>query len=594
MKLQISLLMLILVFLCPCLTAQPYPTDSIIAKIAIMDDSKEKVEALNSLGLMISNQDADRAIYYVKQALSLANQLQSVESCANTNMLLAELYETNHNYQPSINYYLISIKHFEKLGNELELSRLYNRLGSIYIHNHFDFDQGLGYFNKALGYAIRNDYKLEIANAYSHIGDFFFDQGQLDEALNYHLKAYEMYELLNNQQAMAISFNHIGKNHLLSNNYDKASDYFHKAIAINEKNGFDQNLALNYKNLAEVFTLKGQSIKAREFFTKSHELILKTGKSEQLIGLYKQLGKHYILFGEHDSAIGVYQQMVVLSTELHHLEGLRDAHLGLSMTYENTGNTRKSLEYFKLFTHYKDTLSTIIRTEQLGELQTRFGLDLKEKELALKDNQITLLQREQKLIKSRQMLLILSLALVLILSILIYGRLQQRNRKNRMLMDEKDALSKARQSVMETELKTKNNELVNFAIHLVEKNKFLEDLRNELKKIRNVSEEERENKLKELSLTVQKNIKLQKDLEEFQKNVDHTHQEFFNKLRRSFPDLTKNEERLCAMLRLNLSSKEIAALSNISVRAVEMGRYRLRKKIGISFEKSLTDFLKEI
>jgi DNA-binding CsgD family transcriptional regulator len=76
--------------------------------------------------------------------------------------------------------------------------------------------------------------------------------------------------------------------------------------------------------------------------------------------------------------------------------------------------------------------------------------------------------------------------------------------------------------------------------------------------------------------------------------VDHTHQEFFNKLRRSFPDLTKNEERLCAMLRLNLSSKEIAALSNISVRAVEMGRYRLRKKLKIPFTTSLIDYLKEI
>jgi tetratricopeptide (TPR) repeat protein len=590
----ISLFVLIPVLLCNSLSAQPYPADSIIASIAVMAENEEKVKALNSLGLMLSDQDADRAIYYVKQALSLANQLQSVESCANTNMILAELYESRHNYQPSINYYLISIKHFEKLGNELELSRLYNRLGSIYIHNHFDFDQGLNYFNKALGYAIRNNYKLEIANAYSHIGDFYYDQGQLDEALNYHLKAFETYELLNNRKAMAASYNVIGEIHLLNNNYDKASDFINKAIDLNEKGGYDHNLAINYKNLAEVFTNKGQSERAREFFSKSRDIIIKTGNRESLIDLYNQLGKHYSLFSEYDSAIETFNRMKELSSELRHLEGLRDAHLGLSKTYENLGNTRKALDYYKLYTHFKDTLFTISRTEQLGELQTRFGLDLKEKELALKDNQITLLQREQKLIKSRQLLLILSLSLLLILSVLIYNRLQQRNRKNSMLMEQKDALNKARQSLMETELKTKNNELVNFAIHLVEKNKFLEELRNDLKKIRGVSEEERENKLKELSLTVQKNIKLQKDLEEFQKNVDHTHQEFFNKLRRSFPDLTKNEERLCAMLRLNLSSKEIAALSNISVRAVEMGRYRLRKKLKIPFTTSLIDYLKEI
>lgn len=594
MSKQVGFSILILVFLHLIPVAQPYPADSIIARIAVMNENREKVEALNALGLMLAKHDPDRAIFYVKQALSLANQLQSVESCANTNMILADLYEKKHNYQPSINYYLISIKHFEKLGNELELSRLYNKLGSIYIHNHFDFDQGLNYFNKALGYAIKNNFRAEIANSYSHIGDFYYDQGQLAEALNYHLEAIEIYELLNNREAMAYSYNEMGEIYLLNSNYDKAFEYFHKAIELNEKGNFHDNLAINYKNLAEVFSFKGQSESARAFFGKSREIIMATERRESLIELYYQLGQHYSMFGEYDSAIETFNEMKNLSIELHHLEGLRDAHLGLSTTFENAGNPRKALEYYKLYTHYKDTLFSISRSEQLGELQTRFGLDLKEKELALKDNQITLLQREQKLIKSRQLLLILSLSLVLIISILIYNRLQQRNRKNRMQMEQQEALNKASQTLMEAKLKTKNNELVNFAIHLVEKNKFLEELRNDIRKIRGVSEEERENKLKELSLTVQKNIKLQKDLEEFQKNVDHTHQEFFNKLRASFPDLSKNEERLCAMLRLNLSSKEIAALSNITVRAVEMGRYRLRKKLGISFEISLADYLKEI
>lgn len=594
MSKQIRLLALILVVFHHIPVAQPYPADSIIARIAVMEENNNKVEALNALGLMLGKHDPDRAIYYVKQALSLANQLQSVESCANTNMILADLYERKHNFQPSINYYLISIKHFEKLGNELELSRLYNRLGSIYIHNHFDFDQGLNYFNKALGYAIKNSFKAEIAISYSHIGDFYYDQGQLTEALNYHLEAFEIYEMMSNHEAMAYSYNEMGEIYLLKKNYDKAFEYFHKAIELNEKGNYQENLAINYKNMAEVFSYKGHSERARTFFEKSREIIMATESPEKLIELYDKLGQHYSLFGEYDSAIETFNTMKSLSTELRHLEGLRDAHLGLSTTYEHSGNPRKALEYFKLFTHYKDTLFSISRTEQLGELQTRFGLDLKEKELALKDNQITLLQREQKLIKSRQLLLILSLSLLLILSILIYSRLQQRNRKNRMQMEQQEALNKASQTLMEAKLKTKNNELVNFAIHLVEKNKFLEELRNDLRRIRGVPEEERENKLKELSLTVQKNIKLQKDLEEFQKNVDHTHQEFFNKLRNSFPDLTKNEERLCAMLRLNLSSKEIAALSNITVRAVEMGRYRLRKKLGIPFETSLNEYLKEI
>jgi tetratricopeptide (TPR) repeat protein len=272
MSKQIRLLALILVVFHHIPVAQPYPADSIIARIAVMEENNNKVEALNALGLMLAKHDPDRAIYYVKQALSLANQLQSVESCANTNMILADLYERKHNFQPSINYYLISIKHFEKLGNELELSRLYNRLGSIYIHNHFDFDQGLNYFNKALGYAIKNSFKAEIAISYSHIGDFYYDQGQLTEALNYHLEAFEIYEMMSNHEAMAYSYNEMGEIYLLKKNYDKAFEYFHKAIELNEKGNYQENLAINYKNMAEVFSYKGHSERARTFFEKAGRL----------------------------------------------------------------------------------------------------------------------------------------------------------------------------------------------------------------------------------------------------------------------------------------------------------------------------------
>ena len=116
----------------------------------------------------------------------------------------------------------------------------------------------------------------------------------------------------------------------------------------------------------------------------------------------------------------------------------------------------------------------------------------------------------------------------------------------------------------------------------------------ELKNLKNAPAEEREERIKELALNVQQSINLQKDLDDFQNNIDHVNSSFYRKLKQKFPTLTKNEERLCAMLRLNLSSKEIAALNNISIRAVEMGRYRLRKKFDIPSTTALSDFLQEL
>ncbi|MBG0783421.1 MAG: hypothetical protein H0S84_14255 [Bacteroidales bacterium] len=273
---------------------------------------------------------------------------------------------------------------------------------------------------------------------------------------------------------------------------------------------------------------------------------------------------------------------------------MRDATAGLATANESKGNIPEALKYYKQHSHFKDSLFNIKKSEQLSEIQTRFTLDLKEKEIALKDNKIALLQREQKLNDSRQLLLLLSILLLLIFGLLIYGKLQSRNRKSKLLLSQKESLNKAREELMQAELKSKSNELTNFALHLGEKNKFLHELKNELKSLRNTNDNERETRIKELLINVQQNLQIQKDLDEFQKTINQSNQGFVKKLKQHFPDLTKNEERLCAMLRLNLSSKEIAALNNTSIRAVEMGRYRLRKKLKLKQEQSIIDYLQEI
>jgi len=81
------------------------------------------------------------------------------------------------------------------------------------------------------------------------------------------------------------------------------------------------------------------------------------------------------------------------------------------------------------------------------------------------------------------------------------------------------------------------------------------------------------------------------DWEHFSRNFDHVHSDFLKRLGERFGHLSPNEYKLCAYLRMNLSSKEIASLMNISVRGVEASRYRLRKRLGLDTETNLTDFL---
>lgn len=93
---------------------------------------------------------------------------------------------------------------------------------------------------------------------------------------------------------------------------------------------------------------------------------------------------------------------------------------------------------------------------------------------------------------------------------------------------------------------------------------------------------------------IDKEIDEDNQWEVFETAFDEVHEDFLNRLKKQFPNLTPREMRLCAYLRMNVSTKEISSLMNISVRGVEISRYRLRKKLGIDRDTNLTSFILEL
>lgn len=569
-------------------------TDSLVFLLSTLDDNEQKISVLNTLATILKESNPDKALAYSRQALAIATRLQSIPSCAVSNKVMGEIFEYRHNFQPSINYYLISIKHFKSLDDKDELARIYNRLGHIYINNHYDYEQGMLYVNTAMEYAEEAGNSKEMAAAYNSLGGIYYYRNDLDKASSYFRDALRIREEIGDESGIAASLNNVGEIYRLKGDFGRAIDYYQQAIKINQRIRHNRYLSINYLNLGLIFSEKEDEKKALEYFGRSIALNREEGDTASIINGMLQTGNFYLKIHKYDEANATFDEMMRLAMLVDDLKGQHDASFGQSLAYDGKGNTRKAFELYKQYSALHDTLFARAKADQLDELHSRLNLRLKEKELALKDNEIALLQREKSLAHSRQLLLLLSLIAVIAITILIYSQQQSRHYKNKLMMEQEAALSKAKQDLMEVELRNKSNDLTNVALHLVEKNKFLQELQAELKKLREVPPAQRENRIKELTLNVQQNINQQKDLDEFQAHIDELNRSFYSKLRSRFPNLTKNEEHLCAMLRLDLSSKEIASLNNITVRAVEMGRYRLRKKFNIPSTLSISDFLKEL
>ncbi|WP_321438231.1 triple tyrosine motif-containing protein [uncultured Bacteroides sp.] len=170
--------------------------------------------------------------------------------------------------------------------------------------------------------------------------------------------------------------------------------------------------------------------------------------------------------------------------------------------------------------------------------------------------------------------------------------------QERLLLEEKERqeknIMKLENEKLEAELLHKSKEMASSTMLIINKNKVLQILKDELGEQKKALGNQYPNKYyNKLINLIEENISSEDDWEIFQSNFDRIHENFFRNLKLRYPDITPNDLKLCAYLRLNLSTKDIAHLMNISVRGVEVARYRLRKKLNIPSEKNLIDFMIE-
>jgi DNA-binding CsgD family transcriptional regulator len=184
------------------------------------------------------------------------------------------------------------------------------------------------------------------------------------------------------------------------------------------------------------------------------------------------------------------------------------------------------------------------------------------------------------------------LFIILLLGFRSWG-IKQTRKKERLRHEKREKeLIQLRNEKLRNEVKHKSKELANSTMSIIKKNEFLLDL----KRIVTKQKEELGSRFPDkyyfhVMRKIENNISSRDDWQLFETNFERAHEQFLNKIKEMHPDLTAKDLRLCAYLRMNLSSKEIAPLLGISVRGVENHRYRLRKKMNLDHDEKLIDMI---
>lgn len=152
----------------------------------------------------------------------------------------------------------------------------------------------------------------------------------------------------------------------------------------------------------------------------------------------------------------------------------------------------------------------------------------------------------------------------------------------------------ARNEILQKEILSKSREIADSTMNLVRKNEILIKIKEDLQRLKSNKDQQQQQKhINQLIRLVDNHLTSEEDWKVFESNFNQLHDQFFKRLKHQFPDLTPGDLRLAAYLKMNLSSKEIAPLLNISLRGVENKRYRLRRKISLDSEINLTEYLME-
>jgi len=174
---------------------------------------------------------------------------------------------------------------------------------------------------------------------------------------------------------------------------------------------------------------------------------------------------------------------------------------------------------------------------------------------------------------------------------------EEKEKQQQQIVEETEQeLNTLRNEQLEKEIQFQKKELASATMHIMQKGEMINSIREDLSKAiqRNADPAQVKKDIEKIIRMLQQDSILDDSWEQFTLHFDQVHSDFLKKIREKYPQLTNYDQKICAYLRMNLSTKEIATLMNISVRGVEGSRYRLRKKLNINKEVNLVKFIQKV
>lgn len=600
-----SVLLALIFYFSPFYIQGQDKADSLYTELKKAKHDTSRVNIYNELCYELAFSNLELALIYGKKGLELSYNIKYSKGIAYASLNMGVCYFNLGQTKKSLKYNNIALFIFDKLNNKEGIANAYNNLGILY-YSIGNTIKALNYYQKALNIYYLLNKKNGIARCHINIGVIYHNQKNHLKALEYYYKSLAIFELINDNKNLVTTYNNIGGIYLEYGHIKKALYYHYKALKISKEINFKLGIVNSNLNIGQAYENLKNYDKALLFYKKTYALLTENDYKILFLDCLNDLSELYIIQNKYDTALIYAKQAYEIFEKTNFYEQQKTNFKNLSIIFENLGNYHNSLKFNQKYINIKDSLASVENQKQLIELEAKYEAEKIEKELLNKKTKLALLEKNKEIEFYKRW----ALAGLILAGLITIFLLRKRIRTNKDLYENKvkyhenqkylSELQIKKQnlkieqlkqeiSFKEKDLKYKEQELVNLILHIREKNDFLEKLKN--KYIINESDFNPDELKKLIDINL---FNLEKDRKEFDAFIESASHDFFINIRKLLPEISRSEERLAVLLRLNLTSQGIADILNISRRSVELSRYRLRKKLNLTKEDNLIDFLKKL
>ncbi len=532
-----------------------------------------KIAKLNALSRESYRSNPHYAIEQATEALKLATKIGDRRSVAHAESILGACHLMLADYPAALTHSSAAYRLFNELNEEGEdMALLLLNIGYAHMRQG-KYEKALDSFRKSLDMPGSANDKVrraktlsDIGDVYTEMGDYvsaldnlhqslqlrqemettdgtgsllnsianlYFNIGEIDKAHEFYLKGLQWFRDASDAAMEAVVLGNLGLIYRVQGDYATAIDHQQQSLALCRSLGNREGETRAFVNLGDIYEQMGELDEAIGYLEQASALAEAIGDRRAYAAAQGTYGSIFMQQGKVAECIAMLERALDVAESTGNRQILYELHQILSEAYEKADKLGKALEHYKIYTQTKEEIQGQATQRTMDDMQRRVEMERAEKE------------REIYRLKTMQ---------------------------------------------LELEVQHKTREMTASALHLIQKNELLSKLAQRINQIQQAVGPAQSDMLRELRREIETSIGSEEDWDALEHQFNQIHQDFIRNLSLRYPTLSPAELKVCSLLKMNLSTKEVARLLCISSRSAENHRYHIRQKLSLPADVNLTTF----